>query len=126
MRFEPTATHTQNQTRPDVFQSRPQSGVFVTFGLGARSSPVPLDDTLTFLANDKGKGPLKGIKILDDLEQRIEKVENILNKAKEKMVLKKGKEKMVMEREVIIIEDTDDNPFQVTSDESSDDRALQL
>ncbi|GJX09527.1 hypothetical protein Tco_0199386 [Tanacetum coccineum] len=89
---------------------------------------LPLDDTLTCSAreDDKGKGPLKGIKILDDLEQRIEKVENILNKAKEKMVLKKGKEKMVMEREVIIIEDTDDNPFQVTSDESSDDRALQL
>ncbi|GJU06228.1 hypothetical protein Tco_1122658 [Tanacetum coccineum] len=81
----------------------------------------------------KGKGHLKddkskvtGIKILDDLEKRIEKVEKLLNKAKEKMLLKKGKEKMVMEREVIIIEDTDDNPLQVTSDESSDDRALQL
>ncbi|GKD06556.1 hypothetical protein Tco_1181530, partial [Tanacetum coccineum] len=39
-----------------------------------------------------------GIKILDDLEQRIEKLEKILNNAKEKIVLKRGKEKMVMER----------------------------
>nr|GEX66320.1 hypothetical protein [Tanacetum cinerariifolium] len=76
------------------------------------------------LVDDKNE--VTGIKILDDLEQRIEKVEKILNKAKEKMLLKKGKEIMVMEGEVIIIEDTDDNPFQVTSDESSDDRALQL
>nr|GEX79482.1 hypothetical protein [Tanacetum cinerariifolium] len=88
---------------------------------------------MAIFVDDKGNGPLKddknevtGIKILDDLEQRIEKVEKILNKAKEKMLLKKGKEIMVMEGEVIIIEDTDDNPFQVTSDESSDDRALQL
>ncbi|GKG33461.1 hypothetical protein Tco_0433620, partial [Tanacetum coccineum] len=55
--------------------------------------------------DDKGNGPLKddkrkvtGIKILDDLEQRIENVEKDLNKAKEKMDLNKGKEKMVMER----------------------------
>nr|GEU69143.1 hypothetical protein [Tanacetum cinerariifolium] len=94
---------------------------------------------MAIFVDEKGKGPLKvfsilvdeksevtGIKILDDLEKRIEKFENFLNKAKEKMILKKGKEKMVMEREVIIIEDTDDNPFQVTSDESFDDRALQL
>ncbi|GKF48336.1 hypothetical protein Tco_0141587, partial [Tanacetum coccineum] len=47
---------------------------------------------------NKGNGPLKddkrkvtGIKILDDLEQRIERVEKILNKEKEKMNLKKGK-----------------------------------
>ncbi|GKD06917.1 hypothetical protein Tco_1186602 [Tanacetum coccineum] len=53
----------------------------------------------------KGKGPLKDdksevtrIKILDDLEKRIKKVEKLLNKAKEKMLLKKGKEKKVMER----------------------------
>ncbi|GKB65966.1 hypothetical protein Tco_1444551 [Tanacetum coccineum] len=85
------------------------------------------------MKDDKGNGPLKddksevtGIKILDDLDLRFDKLEKILNKAKEKMVLKKGKEKMVMEREVKIIEHTDDNPFQVTSDESSDDRALQL
>nr|GEV96034.1 hypothetical protein [Tanacetum cinerariifolium] len=84
---------------------------------------------MAIFVDEKGKGPLKdeksevtGINILDDLEKRIEKFENFLNKAKEKMLLKKGKEKMVMEREVIIIEDTDDNPFQVTSDESFDDR----
>ncbi|GJU42486.1 hypothetical protein Tco_1195443 [Tanacetum coccineum] len=60
---------------------------------------------MAIFVDDKGNGPLKddkrevtGIKILDDLKQRIEKVEKILNKAKEKMVLKKGKEKMVMER----------------------------
>ncbi|GKE08633.1 hypothetical protein Tco_1412184, partial [Tanacetum coccineum] len=41
------------------------------------------------LVDDKSK--VTGIKILDDLEQRIEKVEKILNKAKEKMLLKKGK-----------------------------------
>ncbi|GJT74284.1 hypothetical protein Tco_1041009 [Tanacetum coccineum] len=82
--------------------------------------------SMVVFEDDKGKGPLNGIKILDNLEQRIEKLEKILNNAKEKIVLKRGKEKMVMEREVIIIKDTDDNPFQVTSDESSDDRALQL
>ncbi|GJZ16274.1 hypothetical protein Tco_0551951 [Tanacetum coccineum] len=61
--------------------------------------------SMAIFVDDKGNGPLKddkrevtGIKILDDLKQRIEKVEKILNKAKEKMVLKKGKEKMVMER----------------------------
>ncbi|GKB65962.1 hypothetical protein Tco_0927374 [Tanacetum coccineum] len=64
--------------------------------------------SMAIFVDDKGKGPLK-----DDKRE-----------AKEKMVLKKGKEKMVMEREVIIIEDTDDNPFQVTSNESSDDSAL--
>nr|GEW47463.1 hypothetical protein [Tanacetum cinerariifolium] len=65
-------------------------------------------DSWIFMAifvDDKGTGPLKddksrviGIKILDDLEQRIENVEKILNKAKEKKLLKKGIEKMVMER----------------------------
>nr|GEW27579.1 hypothetical protein [Tanacetum cinerariifolium] len=61
--------------------------------------------SMAIFVDDKGKGPLKddksevtGIKILDDLEKRIEKVEKILNKAKEKMLLKKGKEKMVMKR----------------------------
>ncbi|GJU88701.1 hypothetical protein Tco_1301124, partial [Tanacetum coccineum] len=44
------------------------------------------------------KRKVTGIKILDDLEQRIERVEKILNKEKEKMNLKKGKGKMVMER----------------------------
>ncbi|GKE16925.1 hypothetical protein Tco_1424502, partial [Tanacetum coccineum] len=38
------------------------------------------------------------IKILDVLEQRIEKVRKHLNKAKEKMDLNKGKEKMMMEK----------------------------
>nr|GEV22798.1 hypothetical protein [Tanacetum cinerariifolium] len=38
------------------------------------------------------------IKILDDLKQRIEKVEKILNETKEKMLLIKGKEKMVIKR----------------------------
>ncbi|GJW63753.1 hypothetical protein Tco_0115637 [Tanacetum coccineum] len=47
---------------------------------------------------DKGNGPLKGIKILDDLEQRIENVEKYLNKAKEKKDLNKAKEKMMMEK----------------------------
>ncbi|GKC77809.1 hypothetical protein Tco_1128583, partial [Tanacetum coccineum] len=53
---------------------------------------------MAIFVDDKGKGHLKddksevtGINILDDLEQRIEKVENILNKVKEKMLLKKGK-----------------------------------
>ncbi|GJZ21857.1 hypothetical protein Tco_0558896 [Tanacetum coccineum] len=52
------------------------------------------------LWDDKGNRPLKddksevtGIKILDDLDLRIEKLEKILNKAKKKMVLKKGKRK---------------------------------
>ncbi|GJY30791.1 hypothetical protein Tco_0414286 [Tanacetum coccineum] len=66
--------------------------------------------SMDIYVDDNGNGPLK-----DDKRE-----------AKEKMVLKKGKEKMVMEREVIIIEDTNDNPFRVTFDESSDDRALQL
>ncbi|GJR98022.1 hypothetical protein Tco_0270196 [Tanacetum coccineum] len=69
------------------------------------------------------------IKILDDLEQRIENVEKHLNKAKEKMDLNKRKEKMVMEREVIIIESdtsSDHNPFQVTYNESSDDNPFQF
>ncbi|GJW45716.1 hypothetical protein Tco_0077362 [Tanacetum coccineum] len=87
------------------------------------------------MKDDKGKGPLKddksevtGIKILDDLEQRVEKLKKFLTRQKRKCFLKreKGKGKMAMKREVIIIEDTDDNPFQVTSDKSSDDRALQL
>nr|GEW29125.1 hypothetical protein [Tanacetum cinerariifolium] len=89
--------------------------------------------SMAIFVNDKRNGPLKDdksevtrIQILDDLEKRIKKVEKNLNKAKEKMLLKKGKEKMVMEREVVIIEDTDDNPFYVTFNESSDDRALQL
>nr|GEX99559.1 retrotransposon Orf1 [Tanacetum cinerariifolium] len=76
------------------------------------------------LVDDKSE--VTGIKILDDLEKRIEKVEIFLNKAKEKMLLKKGNDKMMMEREVIIIKDIDDNPFQVTSDESSDDRIERL
>ncbi|GJV62989.1 hypothetical protein Tco_1473817 [Tanacetum coccineum] len=61
--------------------------------------------SMAIFEDDKGKGPLNddksevtGIKILDDLEQRIEKLEKIHNNAKEKMVLKKGKEKMVMEK----------------------------
>ncbi|GJT47022.1 hypothetical protein Tco_0955737 [Tanacetum coccineum] len=52
-----------------------------------------------FDSYNKGKGPLKDdksevteIKILDDLEQRIEKREKKINTAKEKMVLKKGRE----------------------------------
>ncbi|GJR53030.1 hypothetical protein Tco_1403551 [Tanacetum coccineum] len=38
------------------------------------------------------------IKIMDDLEKRIENVEKDLNKAKDKMDLNKGEYKMVMER----------------------------
>ncbi|GJY66371.1 hypothetical protein Tco_0468609 [Tanacetum coccineum] len=74
--------------------------------------------SMAIFVDDKGKEHLKddkskvtGIKILDDLKQRIEKVEKILNK-----VL----------GFVWSFEDTDDNPFLVISDESSDDRALQL
>ncbi|GJX81258.1 hypothetical protein Tco_0329407 [Tanacetum coccineum] len=62
------------------------------------------------------------MKILELLEQRIEKVGNILNKGKEKMDINKGKEKMVIERA-----DTscDHKPFQVTYDESSDHNLFQ-
>nr|GEX95577.1 zinc finger, CCHC-type [Tanacetum cinerariifolium] len=86
-----------------------------------------LQRKVTFERDDKRK--VTRIKILDDLEQKIEKVEKDLNKAKEKMDLNKGKKKMVMEREVILIEldtSSDDNPFQVTSDESSDDNPFQF
>ncbi|GJZ55409.1 hypothetical protein Tco_0610602 [Tanacetum coccineum] len=104
-----------------------------------------------FSHSNDDKRKVTRIKILDDLEQRIENVEKHLNKAKEKidlnkrkekMDLNKGKEKMVMEREVIIIEldtssnhnhfqvtydeSSDDNPFQVTSDESTDHNLLQV
>ncbi|GKA80667.1 hypothetical protein Tco_0787359 [Tanacetum coccineum] len=55
--------------------------------------------------DDKRNGPLKDdkrkvtrIKIMDDLEKRIENVEKDLNKAKDKMDLNKGEYKMVMER----------------------------
>nr|GEW07854.1 hypothetical protein [Tanacetum cinerariifolium] len=41
------------------------------------------------------------MKILDILEQRIEKVGKHLNKAKEKMDINKGKEKIVMERDIL-------------------------
>ncbi|GJS91238.1 hypothetical protein Tco_0773874, partial [Tanacetum coccineum] len=58
--------------------------------------------------------------------ERIENVENNLNKAKEKMNLNKRKEKMVMKRcntsfEPLhsINESSDHNPFQVTSDDNS-------
>ncbi|GJZ98097.1 hypothetical protein Tco_0670550 [Tanacetum coccineum] len=59
--------------------------------------------SMAIFVDDKGKGPLKddkrevtGIKILDDLEQRIEKVEKTSPyRQKRKMVLKMGcKEKM--------------------------------
>ncbi|GKF04248.1 hypothetical protein Tco_0034916 [Tanacetum coccineum] len=45
--------------------------------------------------DDKGKRPLKvtGIKIMDDLEQRIENVEKDLNKEKEKNILTRHKRK---------------------------------
>ncbi|GJZ27895.1 hypothetical protein Tco_0572542 [Tanacetum coccineum] len=63
------------------------------------------------------------MKILELLEQRIEKVGKHPNKAKQIMDINKGKEKMMIEREVIIIESNtscDHKPFQATSDESSD------
>ncbi|GKB76276.1 hypothetical protein Tco_0943171, partial [Tanacetum coccineum] len=66
---------------------------------------------------DKGNGTLKGINILDDLEQRIENVEKHLNKAKKKMDINKGKEKMVMKK-VTSDESSDDNPFQVSIDDT--------
>nr|GEW52805.1 hypothetical protein [Tanacetum cinerariifolium] len=72
---------------------------------------------------------VKGIKILDDMEQMIENVGKHLNKAKEKMDLNKRKEKMVMEKKGIIIESdisSDHNPFQVTYNESSDDNPFQI
>ncbi|GKE56205.1 hypothetical protein Tco_1495390, partial [Tanacetum coccineum] len=68
------------------------------------------------------------MKILELLEQRIEKVGKHLNKKKQIMDINKGKEKMVMEREVIIIKsDTSCNhkPFQVTYVESSDQNPFQ-
>ncbi|GJR93609.1 ribonuclease H-like domain-containing protein [Tanacetum coccineum] len=60
------------------------------------------------------------MKILELLEQRIEKVEKHLNKKKQIMDINKGKEKMVMER-VTSDESSDHNPFQATSDKSSND-----
>ncbi|GJV29818.1 hypothetical protein Tco_1386266 [Tanacetum coccineum] len=60
------------------------------------------------------------MKILELLEQRIEKVGKHLNKKKQIMDINKGKEKMVMER-VTSDESSDHNPFQATSDKSSDD-----
>ncbi|GJR77119.1 hypothetical protein Tco_0089484 [Tanacetum coccineum] len=63
------------------------------------------------------------MKILEIVEQRIEKVGKLLNQAKQIMDITKGKDKMVIEREVIIIESDiscDHKPFQATSDESSD------
>ncbi|GJV93577.1 hypothetical protein Tco_1541390 [Tanacetum coccineum] len=74
------------------------------------------------------------MKILDVLEQRIEKVRKHLNKAKEKMDLNKGKEKMVMEIDtsydhkpfqVTFAESSDHNPFQATSDKKSDHNPFQ-
>ncbi|GJU53067.1 hypothetical protein Tco_1226781 [Tanacetum coccineum] len=77
------------------------------------------------------------MKIQDHIKKRIEKAGQHLNKEKQIMHINKGKEKMVMKREVIIIESdtsydyflaqassdegSDHNPFQVTSNESSDD-----
>nr|GFA16321.1 hypothetical protein [Tanacetum cinerariifolium] len=76
------------------------------------------------------------MKILELLEQRIEKVRKHLNKAKQIMDITKGKEKMV----IIIESDTsydhkpfqatfdesfDHNPFEATSDESSDHNPFQ-
>ncbi|GJY87918.1 hypothetical protein Tco_0502546 [Tanacetum coccineum] len=69
------------------------------------------------------------MKILELLEQRIDKVRKHLNKEKQIMVINKEKEKIVMEIEVIIIKsDTscDHNPFQATSDESSDHNPFQV
>nr|GEX16202.1 hypothetical protein [Tanacetum cinerariifolium] len=77
---------------------------------------------------DKRKVPQ--MKIRDLLEKRIKKARKHLNKEKQIMHINKGKEKTVMERgkccfEHISLatfdESYDHNPFQVTSDESSDD-----
>ncbi|GKD02255.1 hypothetical protein Tco_1177229 [Tanacetum coccineum] len=68
------------------------------------------------------------MKILELLEQRIDKVRKPLNKEKQIMVINKEKEKIVMEIEVIIIKSdtsSDHNPFQATSDESSDHNPFQ-
>nr|GEY09638.1 hypothetical protein [Tanacetum cinerariifolium] len=77
------------------------------------------------------------MKILELLEQRIEKVRKHLNKEKQIMDINKGKEKIVMEREVILVESdtscyhnpfqatSDHNLFQATSDESSDHNPFQ-
>ncbi|GJR52444.1 hypothetical protein Tco_1402965 [Tanacetum coccineum] len=64
------------------------------------------------------------MKIMDVLEQRIEKVGKHLNKAKEKIDVNKGKEKMVMET-ATFDESSDHNPFQAMSDESSDHNPFQ-
>ncbi|GJV42949.1 hypothetical protein Tco_1427485 [Tanacetum coccineum] len=60
------------------------------------------------------------MKIQDLLEKSIEKVGQHLNKEKHINHINKGKEKMVMER-ATFDESYDHNPFQVTSDETSDD-----
>ncbi|GJX31607.1 hypothetical protein Tco_0241462 [Tanacetum coccineum] len=60
------------------------------------------------------------MKIPDLLEKRIKKARQHLNKEKQIMYINKGKEKMVMDK-AISDESSDHNPFQVTSDESSDD-----
>ncbi|GJY81711.1 hypothetical protein Tco_0494462, partial [Tanacetum coccineum] len=70
--------------------------------------------------DDKRK--LTELKILDILEQRIEKVGKHLHKAKEKMDVNK-----VLDRVIIIESDTsyDHNPFQVTYAKSSDHSPFQ-
>ncbi|GKB72817.1 hypothetical protein Tco_0934229 [Tanacetum coccineum] len=88
--------------RPKRFESQLTLSVLAK---GHMAIPCDFVRTHSVQRYNKGNGPLKddkrkvtGIKILDDLEQRIERVEKILNKEKEKMNLKKGKGKMVMER----------------------------
>ncbi|GJY44966.1 hypothetical protein Tco_0433179 [Tanacetum coccineum] len=71
------------------------------------------------------KRKLTEMKILELLEQRIEKVGKHLNKEKQIMDINKGKEKMVMER-ATSDESSDHNPFQATSDESSDHNHFQV
>nr|GEV43651.1 hypothetical protein [Tanacetum cinerariifolium] len=68
--------------------------------------------------NDKRK--VTQTKIQDLLEKRIEKAEQHLNKEKQIMHINKEKEKMVIER-ATFDESYDHNPFQVTSDDTSDD-----
>ncbi|GKE46466.1 hypothetical protein Tco_1477724, partial [Tanacetum coccineum] len=80
------------------------------------------------------KRKLTKTKILDVLEERIEKAGKHFNKAKEKMDVNNGREKMLMETDtsydhnpfqVTYAERSDHNPFQATFDESSDHNPFQ-
>ncbi|GJU56871.1 hypothetical protein Tco_1234637 [Tanacetum coccineum] len=90
-----------------------------------------VDDILVDLLKRK---KLTEMKILDVLEERIEKVGKHFNKAKEKIDVNNEREKMLMETDtsydhnpfyVTYAERSDHNPFQATFDESSDHNPFQ-